>query len=86
MPEIARLAGVVIRMFYDDHPPPHFHATAAEDDLIVTLFPLAVCHGQLPPPVLRLVLEWASIHQAELLHNWTHLRAGQPPLPIPPPE
>jgi hypothetical protein len=26
MPEISRFFGLVIRMFYDDHNPPHFHA------------------------------------------------------------
>lgn len=86
MPEIARFAGIVIRMYFDDHPPPHFHAAAADDDLVVSLFPVEVRQGQLPAPVLRLVLHWASIHQVELLNNWVRLRAGQAPLPIPPPE
>ncbi|MCY4423502.1 MAG: DUF4160 domain-containing protein [Acidimicrobiaceae bacterium] len=26
MPEICRFYGIVIKMFYDDHSPPHFHA------------------------------------------------------------
>jgi hypothetical protein len=26
MPEISRFLGIVIRMYYRDHPPPHFHA------------------------------------------------------------
>lgn len=26
MPEISRFLGMVIRMFFDDHNPPHFHA------------------------------------------------------------
>ncbi|WP_373515867.1 DUF4160 domain-containing protein [Persicitalea sp.] len=26
MPEISRFFGIVIRMFYNDHAPPHFHA------------------------------------------------------------
>ena len=27
MPEISRFFGIVIRMYFDDHNPPHFHAT-----------------------------------------------------------
>ena len=27
MPEICRFFGIVIRMFYDDHNPPHFHVS-----------------------------------------------------------
>lgn len=26
MPELSRFYGIIIRMFYGDHPPPHFHA------------------------------------------------------------
>jgi hypothetical protein len=40
-------------------------------------------HGQphfrtLPPTAMRLVLEWASLHRAELLENWQLARQGQP--------
>jgi len=27
MPEISRFYGIVIRLFYGDHKPPHFHVT-----------------------------------------------------------
>ena len=30
MPEISRFLGVSIRLFRDDHPPPHFHAVYNE--------------------------------------------------------
>ncbi|WP_375502311.1 DUF4160 domain-containing protein [uncultured Nostoc sp.] len=26
MPEICRFLGIIITMYYNDHPPPHFHA------------------------------------------------------------
>jgi hypothetical protein len=26
MPEVSRFFGIVIRMYFDDHNPPHFHA------------------------------------------------------------
>jgi len=26
MPEISRFFGIVIKMYWDDHKPPHFHA------------------------------------------------------------
>jgi hypothetical protein len=37
-----------------------------------------VVHGYLPPTALRLVLEWASLHEAELLEDWQLAREGQP--------
>ncbi|MGD8717152.1 MAG: DUF4160 domain-containing protein [Desulfobacterales bacterium] len=30
MPEICRFYGIVIKMFFDDHNPPHFHALYGE--------------------------------------------------------
>jgi hypothetical protein len=30
MPEISRLLGIVIYMYYKDHAPPHFHAEYGE--------------------------------------------------------
>jgi hypothetical protein len=36
---------------------------------------LGIMDGHLPPRVLSLVVEWAGIHQAELLENWNALRA-----------
>ena len=27
---------------------------------------------------LRLIQEWAVMHQAELQENWEHMKAGQP--------
>jgi hypothetical protein len=26
MPEVSRFYGIIIRIFFGDHPPPHFHA------------------------------------------------------------
>ncbi|WP_321495197.1 DUF4160 domain-containing protein [uncultured Desulfobacter sp.] len=26
MPEITRFYGIIIKLFFGDHPPPHFHA------------------------------------------------------------
>jgi hypothetical protein len=31
MPTISRFFGIAIRMYYDDHDPPHFHAYYGEE-------------------------------------------------------
>ena len=49
MPEISRFYGIVIKMFYDDHPPPHFHAEYGSDSMVVDITTLAVISGRLPP-------------------------------------
>jgi len=31
MPEISRFFGIIIRMYYNEHVPPHFHAQYGEN-------------------------------------------------------
>lgn len=66
MPEISRFYGIVIKMFFDDHDPPHFHSEYGEHQAIVSIDTLAVIAGKLPPRAMGLVTEWASLHQDEL--------------------
>lgn len=73
MPEISRFLGIVITMYFNDHNPPHFHVRYDDDRAVIGIDPLELREGHLPPRVLGLVMEWAEIHQAELLGNWTGL-------------
>jgi hypothetical protein len=84
MPEISRFFGIVIQMYWNDHDPPHFHARYGHTTARVRLAPVTVLDGNLPPRALRLCVEWAILHQAELLENWDRLRARKPPARIAP--
>jgi hypothetical protein len=77
MPEIARFYGIVIKMFYEDHNPPHFHAIYGEYEVLIDITTFAVFAGHLPPRALGLVIEWATQHQNELLNNWEKARAQE---------
>jgi len=79
MPQISRFFGIVVTMFYNDHPPPHFHARYGADQILIEIEDLAILHGSLPPRALGLVMEWAALHKAQLLENW-HLARAQAPL------
>ena len=37
MPEISRFLGIIIRMYYRDHAPPHFHAEYGEYEITVEI-------------------------------------------------
>ncbi len=84
VPEISRFFGIVIQMYFDDHPPPHFHARYGTMTARVSLAPVATLESGLPPRALRLTLEWAILHEQELLENWRRIRAGQTPARIAP--
>ena len=84
MPEISRFFGIVIAMYYDDHAPPHFHAINGSEKAEIRIDPLGVLKGRLSPRALSLVMEWAALHQAELLEDWNLRAAGQMPNKIEP--
>jgi len=84
MPEISRFYGIVIRMFYNDHAPPHFHAAYGDHELVVGLSPIVVMAGSAPARVGSMVLEWAAVHRQELVEDWERCRTGEPPRAIAP--
>src|SRR5438046_2243574 len=77
VPEVSRFLGIVIGMFYSEHGVPHFHAVYGEHEASIEIETRFV-HGSLPPRTLRLVLEWAELHRAELLEDWQLARRGEP--------
>jgi len=70
MPEICRFYGIVIKMYFADHVPPHFHAEYAEHEVRIAIESLAVLSGTLPPRAMGLVAEWSVLHRQELLTLW----------------
>ena len=83
VPEISRFFGIVIAMCYDEHGQPHFHARSGGQEVSVEIESLLV-RGEFTGTGLRLVLDWAELHQPELRENWERARRGLPLLPIEP--
>ena len=57
-------------MFFGDHVPPHFHAEYGDYKAQVNIRTHLIIAGNLPPRVLGMVVEWASLHQDELSELW----------------
>lgn len=78
MPEICRFYGIVIKMYFDDHNPPHFHAEYAGDEALIDVNTLAVFSGRLPARAQALVSKWATLHREELLSDWQKAKSLEP--------
>ena len=77
MPEISRFFGVVIRMFFNEHDPPHVHVEFQDNKAV---FDLAgnITHGGLKSrTAVRLVREWIDLHVDDLREDWELARAGR---------
>ncbi len=84
MPTISAFYGILIRMYFDDHAPPHFHAAYGEFEAAIDIHALSVIRGSLPRRALQLALDWAELHQAELAADWELCVAKQAPKLIEP--
>ena len=69
MPTISMFYGIVIRMYYDDYNPPHFHAFYGEDKGIFN-FDGEMIDGNIPNSKIKLITAWTLIHKDELIANW----------------
>lgn len=74
MPRISSFYGIVIWMCRNDHNPPHFHATYGDFEILIRITDLSIYSGSLPSRAFGLVMEWASLHQNELMENWVLLK------------
>ena len=84
MPEICRFYGIVIRMFWNDHRPPHFHAEYGGREAVVNIDNLRVTEGRLPQRAERMIVEWATQHRGELQDAWHRAERRQHPGKIAP--
>lgn len=84
MPEISRFYGIVIRMYYNDHNPPHFHAAYGNAEGVFSIDPVALMQGQMPSRASAMILQWATLHRQELLENWEILRNNRVPVKVAP--
>lgn len=84
MPTISEFFGIVIRMYWEDHPPPHFHALYGEFEAQYDIATLDILQGSLPRRAHALVVEWASLHKSELLANWERCQIPAPAVSIEP--
>lgn len=78
MPTIAYFYGIAIRMYFLDHPPPHFRAVYGGDEANVSIETGEVLNGRLPRTAAGLVKTWTLANREELMMNWQRARDKVP--------
>jgi len=77
MPEISRFLGIIIRMYYDEHNPPHLHAEYGGLKVLLDFRGNILRGGLNSRAALRLIREWIDLHVSELEEDWELARAGK---------
>ena len=77
MPEVSRFFGIIIRMFYDEHNPPHFHAEYQGAKAVFD-FDGNLLQGDLGSKTARkLIRDWIDLHRDELIEDWERARQDE---------
>ena len=78
MPAISIFFGIVIKMYYDDHRPPHFHAEYQGQKGAFDFSGRKIAGNISSTVALRLIKEWTVRHKHELMVNWKRIEARKP--------
>jgi hypothetical protein len=73
MPTLQRFGSVSLRMYADDHRPPHFHIVGPDFQVLVRISDLTVIAGQARPIQIAEALAWAQVHREMLALKWAEL-------------
>ena len=73
MPTLHRIGDVSIRMYADDHRPPHFHLVASDFQALVSISDLEVIAGDVRAARIAEALAWARANRDYLVRTWLEL-------------
>ncbi len=77
MPYVSFFFGIVIRMFYREHNPPHFHAEYQGQEASFDFDGNIIVGTMKSRTARRLIREWAELHRDELMQNWERAATKQ---------
>ncbi len=78
MPAISIFFGIIIRMFYNEHEPAHFHAEYQGQRAKFDFTGRMIVGNIGSKTARRLIKQWAQAHKTELRANWQRMKAGKP--------
>ena len=78
MPAISIFFGIVIRMYYNDHRPPHFHAEYQGQKGVFDFSGRLIAGDFTSKVALKLVQAWSTRHKLELMINWRRAELKKP--------
>ncbi|HEX3953217.1 MAG TPA: DUF4160 domain-containing protein [Stellaceae bacterium] len=73
MPTLQCFGRLSVRMYADDHRPPHFHIVGADVHVLVRISDLTVIAGEARPAQIAEALAWAQTNRARLELSWAEL-------------
>jgi len=73
MPTLERFGAVTVRIYADDHRPPHFHIVGPDFQVMVRISDLQIIEGEARAGQIADAMAWASAHRESLALTWAEL-------------
>ncbi|GES41485.1 uncharacterized protein DUF4160 [Rhizobium sp. ERR 922] len=70
MGKLAQIGNIIIRIYANDHLPPHFHIFTPDGDALVEIATLEILRGKLASKAQDTALEWAAKNKATIAAEW----------------
>jgi hypothetical protein len=83
MPEISRFYGIIIKMYFNEHNPPHFHIEYQDYEAVMNI-ETGELTGKMSRRALNLVYDWLDQNKEALLENWKRIEERKPLIKIKP--
>jgi len=76
--KLHRIGKLIIRVYANDHPPPHFHAIAPDFEALIEIETLTIMYGRLSPQARKAVMAWALPNRAAIAAEWNRINPRFP--------
>ena len=78
MGKLHQIGKVIIRVYANDHLPPHFHAVAPDFEALIEIATLTIIRGSLSRQAGRSVMIWASENRRTIVAEWNRINPRFP--------
>jgi len=73
MPTIVKIGNIKIRIFADDHNPPHFHIVTPDYKISVCIDNFEILIGHMDRRSFEIAMKWATKNKGVLINEWKRL-------------
>jgi Domain of unknown function (DUF4160) len=76
--KLQQIGKLIIRVYANDHLPPHFHAIAPDFEALIEIETLRIMRGSLSRQAEKRVMAWASENRHAIAAEWNRTNSRFP--------
>jgi hypothetical protein len=76
--KLHQIGKIIIRVYANDHLPPHFHAIAPDFEALIEIETLSIMRGSLSRQAGKSVMAWASANRRAIAAEWNRVNSRFP--------